>query len=264
MGIKNMTVSIGKSSLILAGVPEPLRQPLLSAFDSIMRNYRERRWEPAELNGGKLCEVIYSILIGHITGKFPNKPTKPKNIVDACKALENANSNKFNRSVRIQIPRMMIALYEIRNNRGVGHTGGDVEPNHMDALQVLEMSKWLMAELVRIFHGVKTEEAQNIIEGIVDRTLYTVWEIAGKKRDLNPKHSMKESTLILLYSNSIPVSIMELYKWTEHSNLSSYKKDVLRPLHKSRLVEFDESSGWIQISPLGIRYVEEKISLAIP
>ena len=263
MKIKDTNPSISRPALVLAGIPESLRQPLLSVFNSIIRNYRERRWEPAELNGGKLCEVIYSILIGHTTGKFPHKPKKPKNMVDACKALENADSNKFSRSVRIQIPRMIVALYEIRNNRGVGHVGGDVEPNHMDALQVLEMSKWLIAELVRIFHGIKAEEAQAVIEGLIDRTYYTVWEVGGKKRDLNSEHSKKESTLTLLYSGNKPLSLADLFRWTEHSNMSSYKKDVLKPLHKNRFIEFDESSGLIQISPLGMRYVEEKRLLII-
>jgi len=84
----------------------------------------------------------------------------------------------------------------------------------------------------------------------VDRTHYTVWEVSGKKRDLNQKHSMKESTLVLLYSNSKHLPIVDLFSWVEHSSISLYKRDVLRPLHKNRLVELDESSGIIQISPL--------------
>src|SRR5579859_6539892 len=117
----------------LGSVPPGLRGPLLAAFNEIMRNFRENRWEPSELNGGKLCEVVYSILRGHVDGKMPSKPSKPKNMVDACKALEAADSAKFPRSVRVQIPRMLMSLYEIRNNRGVGHVGGDVDPNHMDS-----------------------------------------------------------------------------------------------------------------------------------
>jgi len=60
----------------------------------------------------------------------------------------------------VLIPRLLPVLYEIRNNRGVGHVGGDVDPNHMDAEAVQAMASWVMAELVRIFHGVKTEEAR--------------------------------------------------------------------------------------------------------
>jgi len=48
---------------------------------------------------------------------------------------------------------MLIAQYEIRNNRGVGHVGGDVDQNHMDAKIVVEMAKWTIAELIRLFHS---------------------------------------------------------------------------------------------------------------
>ena len=35
-------------------LPERLREELLGAFKEIVTNFSERRWEPAELNGGKL------------------------------------------------------------------------------------------------------------------------------------------------------------------------------------------------------------------
>ena len=135
-------------------LPVGLRRDLLGAFEQILRNFRERRWEPAELNGGKLCEVVYSILRGQVDGKMPSRASKPKNMLEACQALEQVDAKKASRSVRIQIPRMLIALYEVRNNRGVGHVGGDVNPNLMDARVVVEMSKWVMADLVRVFHDL--------------------------------------------------------------------------------------------------------------
>src|SRR4051794_6317801 len=91
-------------SKALAGVPNGLRTPLLAEFNKLASNFREGRWEPAELNGGKLCEIVYSILKGYTEGSFPSKPAKPKNMVDACRALEGAQG--FPRSVRVQIPRV--------------------------------------------------------------------------------------------------------------------------------------------------------------
>jgi hypothetical protein len=41
----------------LCVLPATLRDELLSAFNEIVKNYREHRWEPSELNGGKLCET---------------------------------------------------------------------------------------------------------------------------------------------------------------------------------------------------------------
>src|SRR6266404_7962974 len=105
------------SDKAFAGLPEALRKELLDAYQKIMRNFRERRWEPSELNGGKLCEVVYSILRGHVDGKMPARATKPKNMLLACQDLEKADATKVSRAVRIQIPRMLIALYEVRNSR---------------------------------------------------------------------------------------------------------------------------------------------------
>src|SRR5437016_1443817 len=102
------------SAKAFAGLPAGLRRDLLGAFEEILRNFRERRWEPAELNGGKLCEAVYSILRGHVDAKMPSRATKPKNMLDACQALEQVEAKKASRTVRIQIPRMLIALYEVR------------------------------------------------------------------------------------------------------------------------------------------------------
>lgn len=58
---------------------------------------------------------------------------------------------------------------EIRNNRGVGHAGGDVDPNDRDATAVPYMSKWLVAELVRVLHTLTSAEATEIVEVLIER-----------------------------------------------------------------------------------------------
>ena len=243
---------------LLAQIPGGLRHALLGAYGEITRNYRERRWEPSELNGGKLCEVVYSILKGHVSGKFPSKPSKPRNMVDACRELENESATT-SRAIRIQIPRMLLALYEIRNNRGVGHVGGDVDPNHMDATCVMEMSKWLLSELVRIYHDVSTEEAAATVSSIVERTIPTVWKVGENLRVLDVSMSMLDKTLVLLYHRMTPVSETDLCRWVEHSNSSVYRRDVLRKAHKAKLLEYDAKCGAVEISPLGTERVERKL-----
>lgn len=213
------------------------------------------------MNGGKLCEIIYTIIKGNVDGSYPASPSKPANMVDACRALENAPST-FSRSIRIQIPRILMSLYEIRNNRGVGHVSGEINPNHMDANAVLYMSKWLMSELVRIFHNVDTTTATEIIDSIVERTFPIVWEINGMKRILDQSFSMKDKTLILLYQSQKHLSESDLVEWLEHSNPSIFRRDVLRKLHKDKLIEYNEKSKFVYISPKGIKYVEDSIKLS--
>jgi hypothetical protein len=257
----SLAVAGADAGQFLAAVPATLREELLRAFHEITRNYRERRWEPSELNGGKLCEIVYSILRGHVDGAFPARASKPGNMVDACRALEQADAGQFARSVRIQIPRMLVALYEVRNNRGVGHVGGDVDPNCMDASVVLALAKWIMAELVRLFHGLDTVAAEALVAQLTERTLPLVWKIESELRVLAPGKSMKEKALVLLYHSEGWVDEKALVRWVEHSNPAVFRRDVLVKLHKQKLIEYDRAKGRLCLSPLGIRMVEETVGL---
>ena len=151
-------------SKFLAAIPVGLRDPLLETYREIASNFAEHRWEPSELNGGKFCECVYWVCQGFVTGTYVAAPSKPANMRNASRAIEELpNSGKSGaHSLRILIPRMLPALYDIRNNRGVGHVGGDVDPNLMDATAVYSMASWILAELVRVFHNVKTSLLVNV------------------------------------------------------------------------------------------------------
>ncbi len=247
---------------LLAGLPLGLRAPLLDSYKEIVSNYRERRWEPSELNGGKFCEVVYTILDGAISGSFASAPTKPRNMLVACQALEGKSvdpSRTGDRSLRITIPRALPFLYEIRNNRGVGHIGGDVNPNLMDATAVHGLASWVLAELVRIFHSVSADEAQRIVDALVERAIPLIWEFDGGRRVLNPGMPKSDQALILLYQTTDWVSDDELLNWVEYSTLSMFRVRVLEQLHTGRLIEYNRKQRRVKISPLGIKKVETQL-----
>lgn len=59
-------------------LPSTLREDLLDAFNEIVKNYREHKGEPSELNGGKLCEAVYTVVVGWLDGgKYPARARKP-------------------------------------------------------------------------------------------------------------------------------------------------------------------------------------------
>lgn len=252
---------------LFATLPPTLRDELIACYQEIVRNYIERRWEPAELNGGKFCEIVYTILDGATSGTFASSATKPPRMFDACRALEGRPSvatRVGDRSLRILIPRLLPFLYEIRNNRGVGHVGGDVDPNHEDAEAVLAMANWVLAELIRIFHNVPLSEAQATVDSIVQRRHPLIWSIEGTKRVLNPKMSKSDQTVVLLYSEPAWVQTDVLCNWVEYSSLAMYKTRILVPLHARRLVEHDAEQGQVRITPAGVRYAEDELLPKLP
>lgn len=243
----------------LAQLPDGLRNDLMAEFEKITRNYRERRWEAAELNGGRFCEVVYSILKGYVDGgSYPPAASKPPRFADACKDLEKTPKADAPQSVRVGIPRVLVGLYEIRNNRGVGHVGGDVDANHMDATYVLHAVQWVMADLVRIYHDVDVDTATATVNALVDRTLPLLWQVGDVTRVLDPSMSLSDQTLLLLYAAPSGLSDRQLAEDLEQERLANYRR-VLARLHASRLVEFSRNTGNVRLSPKGEKDVEERL-----
>jgi len=243
-------------SSVLFAIPTGLREPLLAEYNSIVSHYLERKWQPSELSGGLFSEIAYSILDGYGKGSYQSKPSKPKDFVGACRALEqHANSP---RSFRILIPRILAGIYEVRNNRNVGHVGGDVDPNEMDASLVLNATTWVMAELIRVLHQLSVKDAQQIVDALVERKTPLVWESGDVKRILVPGLKFPQQVLILLAVSKNGVSFDELQSWLEQDN-TAYLKKVIGTLHKNRCVEWKKSDNTILLLPPGANAVESII-----
>lgn len=246
------------TSTALGHLPKTLRDELVEEFGKITRNYRERRWEAAELDGGRFCEIVYTILAGHLDrDSYPARANKPDRFKDACRAL-GQKPRSYSDSARLIIPHILVALYDVRNRRGVGHVGGEVNANHMDATFVLHTTQWVMAELVRMFHSTDIKTATTVVDALVDRTVPLLWEVGGVTRILDPAMSLADGTLLLLHASPQGRTDKSLAESLEQDRLSNYKR-VLARLHQSRLIEYDRQSGLAVISPLGVQEVEERI-----
>lgn len=246
----------------LRALPATLRDELLKEFNEIVTNYREHRWEPSELKGGKLCEIVFTIIKGWLDGGiYPAKGQKPQNFPKSCWELEkHYPKTATNHTARILIPRMMIGLYDIRNNRGVGHTGAEVNPNHMDATAVLYLAKWLVAELVRLLHTLPTDEATAIVDGLIEREVSWVWTDKDKKRVLRTGMKWKEQTLVLLLTEAGDVNEDDLFRWLEHPRITDLRKNVLIPMHAARQIDYDRTARTIRLLPPGVTAAEKIVS----
>jgi hypothetical protein len=245
---------------VLGGLPPVLRQELIDELNKIERHYREGRWEPAELDGGRLTEVVYSIVKGHLDAKMPGRSSKPAQMVQAIQRLEGYPASAGPRSMRILIPRVLLGILDIRNDRDVGHVGGEVPSNHMDATYVLNAAKWLVAELVRIFHQVDISTATEFVEALIERDTPAVWEVVpGVKRVLNTKMSVRDRVLLLLHASPGPVRDTDLRDWSEYSNAARFRSGILGGLHDEKFIDYETATGLVRLSETGARYVEARL-----
>ena len=195
-------MSISKVSKDLKSrLPSELVDALLVSYDEIKQNYFLERHGPSELNGGKFCEACVRI-IQHETdnGNYIPIGTSVRNMIGVLRDFERIPTNQATESYRIHIPRVLITMYNIRNKRGVGHLGGDVNPNFADSTLLATCADWVMAELFRIYYQCTLDEAQSIVDSLVQRKLVLVYDIEDVKRVLLSTMSHKNQTLVLLAS----------------------------------------------------------------
>lgn len=244
----------------LADIPTAFRSRLIDTYLDLKKNCAETRHESAGLAAGKFCEVILRLLQKKVHSSFTAFGTKIGNYADECRRLITAPATGGNESERTVLPRALVFLYTMRNKRGIGHIGGDVDANAIDIAAMAKTADWIVCELIRINHGLSLEEAQDIVDAISVRELPAIWEVAGKKRVLKEGLKAKDQALLLLYSNqSSAVLLEDLCDWVEYSNPAMFKKTVIGDLHKRRFLEFDKDTESITLSPKGVRYVEEKL-----
>jgi hypothetical protein len=247
-------------SAALAAVPTTFRSRLINSYLDLRKNAVEVRYEAAGMAAGRFCEVVIRFLQQKIHGVFTPFGTRIPNFADECRRLTTAPTTAGNESERVVLPRALNFLYTMRNKRGIGHVGGDVDANGIDIATMARTADWTVCELIRINHGISLEQAQDIIDGIAVRQLPTIWEVGGKKRVLRDGLKAKDEALLLIYSSPDSAVLLEdLSSWVEYSNPATFKNTIVKGLHKQRFLEFDTDSESVVLSPKGAKYVEENL-----
>lgn len=245
----------------LNGVPTAIRKRLIKSYLELKSNLSESRHEAAGLSAGKLCESVLRLLQGRAHGQHTPFGKQIPNFADECrKIITSKATSQLSDSEKAVLPRAIVFLYTMRNKRGIGHVGGDVDPNAIDSALMGQTADWIICELIRVHHQLSFEEAQDLVDSLAIRQLPDIWEVAGKKRVLRDGLRASDEALLLLYSAKDQAVLTEdLIAWIEYSNPRVFKSNVLRKLHDKRHLEWDKEEEFVVLSPKGAIYVEENL-----
>lgn len=236
--------------------PADVVETMLTSYTSIHENFLIGKWKPAELDAGHFVECVRRVIENELFGVY--QPLgKSLNTFNEKELVRYLNA-KGDESFRILIPRALWSIYGLRNKRGVGHIG-PVSANKMDATHIVYVSKWILAELLRLSSSLSPDDTQEIIDQIIERELELVYETgSGKLRVLSTDLSTPNQVLLLLYARP-QMTFEELLAATEYKRRNDFKK-VIKKMHKKRFIEFDEVTNLVEILPPGI-IEAEKISV---
>ena len=245
----------------LQGVPEALRTPLVSEFETIEQRLLLADWREATMAAGRFAEVAWAVVEGHVHGAFSPAVQKPKDFVGACRKLESTSPISIgDRSARIAIPRLLPFVYELRNNRDVGHVGGDVDANRIDAEAAATVCAWVLGEFVRIFHRVSVDDAAVLVGKLVERRTPLVWSHGSVRRVMAPSMNAGEQVLVLLAHDRGAVETANLQTWCKYSNKTQFRAKVLGRLDRQLFIDFDSKQDLSIITPLGVEEARRLIA----
>lgn len=231
--------------ILKAASDATLADEIVQSFQEIEKNYTLRSWKTSELDAGHFVEANRRFLEFKLFGNY----------TPIGRNLPSFNDRELNRylnasgedAYRLHIPRALWLIYGIRNKRGVGHLS-QLKANQVDASQILQTSKWVLAELVRLNSTYQIDETEKLVDEIVERNIEGIWKTGDIKRVMIEGLSVKAQIIVLLY-NFESLSDNELYEIIENGNLG-YLKKSLRDLHKDRRIEYQKDGECI-LSPKG-------------
>ena len=209
-------------------VDAKLADELLDAYQGAKQNFYVGGLRLSAVEGGRFCEAAFRILEQVTTGKYTclNHKLDTDRLISQ---LANLAKGSFSDSIRLHIPRALRVVYDVRNNRDAAHLADGIDPNLQDATLVISILDWVMAEFVRLYHGVSADDAQKIIEALVTRKVPAIEDFDGFLKVLRPDLQAGEHVMLILYERGkIGASYDQLEEWARPDMRANLRRTLTR------------------------------------
>ncbi|MFB3924240.1 MAG: hypothetical protein ACE145_21170 [Terriglobia bacterium] len=189
---------------LLEGICPPLdcklTDQLLSEYISQEKRYFLADWEPATLDGGQFVEAAARIIYHHDSGKLDRRRK-----VDDCLSYIEDRKQQFghnfsDRKAALHLARVLRTIYKFRSDRGAVHIDPEYTANQLDARLVIENSRWVLSELLRLFWSGNRQQVAKAIREILRYEVPAVGryedQLLVQRRDC----TAEEEILLLLHA----------------------------------------------------------------
>jgi hypothetical protein len=234
---------------------QPLADTLLEEFDEIQQRYAAGDLRPSELGGARFSEAAFRICqqvcIGRHTPVGKGLPRVDRLLAE----LEAVPTASADDTFRLHIPRTLRLIYDLRNKRDVAHLGAGVSPNHADAELVLSCAGWVVAEIVRVAHQCSADEAQAIVDALVERRTPLLYDDGDIVRVLDPSLKYKDQVLLVLHHfHPESATARRLFEIVGYSHFGQFQSRILKGLHREAYIHLEDDRA--KILPPGIATIQ--------
>lgn len=240
-----------------------LLDKLFESHQLLTEHYYLGRYRPCALEGGRFAEISLRMLQQTLTGSFIPLGIHITNFTDEIRKFEHFDKIKFKESLRIQIPRTIQVVFDIRNKRDIGHAGGDVDANFSDATLSLVECNWVLTEFLRIYYTSDIDSAQRLVNSLVKVRIPLIHDFDGFLKILKPDLKVPDKVLSLLYYRGTEgATVKQLNEWLSHRVSGTHMNNTLARLeHEKAFIH--RKDDLCLITDIGRKYAEENIPFEI-
>ena len=232
---------------------------------AIVENYVEMEqrffagdWQPAELDGGRLCEGIARALYQLDQG-YVMKTELPGRLCDWLEDFNNNRPHNLAETDRRHFCKAIRLVYKFRSDRGAVHISTGYTANEMDSVLMLHAGKWMFAEFLRLAWNKDRKIIAETIADIIQLQHPVIHEVDGTPLVLDNTVSAPEEVLMLLsHADGHKLQKDELTKQAKNNTDSSVGVAISR-LTKSNEIRSTGTPGELALTPKGQKRVIEKI-----
>ncbi len=244
-----------KASLT-ARFPAALVDRLIECYSEQRRNFYLGRMRPNEVEGGRFAEAAFRML--QHAASLPVTPLGTQLDTETIvRNLGNLPSSGFSDSIRLHIPRTLRVIYDIRNKRDAAHLADGIDANLQDSTFVSAAVDWVLAEFVRLAHGVSPDRAFALVKAITVRRIPAVEEFGDFLKTLRPSLGPSDRVLLLLYHRAdAGATTAELSDWLKPGQRANLNRTLSQLGHDKDYVVL--SGGRYQITRRGSLAIETR------
>lgn len=243
----------------LSKVVDPnLSASIVESYVEMQQRYFAGDWQPAELDGGRLCEAVsralYQLDCGYVT-----HAELPGTLCDWLEDFNNKRPHALKETDRRHFCRAIRLVYKFRSDRGAVHISTVYSANEMDSVLMLHVGKWMFAEFLRLAWNKDRKIIAETIADIIQLEHPIIHEMDGTPLVLDHGVSAPEEVLMLLgHADGHKMQKSELTRQAKNNTANSVGTAISR-LAKSNEIRTTGTAGEIALTPKGQKRVIQKI-----
>lgn len=244
---------------ISAGFLRTQVKQALKHFEAAVGKFQQGDWEGTLQKVSKVVEAALKALAKRAgVAVATGRAFKVEAVITGLAQLPATSQDD---SIRLLIPRACRFVYDIASNRGARHDPDEVDPNEMDATVAVEVSSWIVSDMIRVAQkgSVDLATATALVASLTIRRYPVVEDVDGRLY-VNLRNKSGTDVALIALARRYPerLSKIELLATIKRNGFSAANASMA----VKRIKQFvdDDGAGNLRVLSPGIRKAEERMA----